>query len=100
MYNWKKTGKCIQSSCWLSSWCFCNFYHPFSRFPDGDGIVKEAKTYDVVKRLDELDQKLDVTATVIFTLIDIKGESRLKQQQPCYFCYDHFLTVAGFLVVA
>ena len=31
-----------------------------------------------------------MVAAVIFTLIDVKDKSDSKQQQPCYFCYDHF----------
>ena len=31
-----------------------------------------------------------MVSNVIFTLLDVKGESESKQQQPCYFCYDHF----------
>ena len=53
--------------------------------------LKKADTKDLVKGLDEFAQKLDVVAAIIFTLIDVKGESESKQQQPCYFCYDLFL---------
>ena len=53
--------------------------------------LKKAETEDLVNGLDELAQNHDVIAAVIFTLIDVKDESRLKQQQPCYFCYNHFL---------
>ena len=51
---------------------------------------KRAETEDLVKGLGEFIQKLDVVSAVIFTLVDVKGESKSKQQQPCYFCYDHF----------
>ena len=44
---------------------------------------KKAKTEVLVKGLYEFVQKLDVVAAVIFTLIDVKGESKVKQQQPC-----------------
>ena len=54
-------------------------------------MVKKAETEDLVKWLYELAQKVDVIAAVIFTLIDVKGESGSEQQQACYFCYDHFL---------
>ena len=37
------------------------------------------ETEDVMKELDELVHKLDVIAAVIFTLIDVKGESESKQ---------------------
>ena len=43
---------------------------------------KKPKTEDLVKGFDELTHKLDVVAAVIFTLIDDKGESESKQQQP------------------
>ena len=36
-------------------------------------------------------------AAVIFIFIDVKEECGSRQQQPCYFCYDHFLTVVGLL---
>ena len=39
-----------------------------------------------VMRLDELAKKLYVIVAVIFTLMDVKGNSESKQQQPCYFC--------------
>ena len=45
---------------------------------------------DLLKGLDEFAQVIDVVAAVIFTLIDVQGESESKQQQPCYFCYDNF----------
>ena len=35
--------------------------------------LKKAETEDVMNRLDELVQKLDVIAAVIFTFIDVKG---------------------------
>ena len=65
-----------------------------AHFPDlikEMGWFKKAKTEDVVKGLDEFYQKLDVAAAIIFTLIDVKGESESKQQQPYYFGCDHFL---------
>ena len=68
-----------------------NFYSPFSRFHEGDGIVWKTETEDLLKGLDGFAQKLDVVAAVIFTFIYVKGESESKQQQPCYFCYDHIL---------
>ena len=46
---------------------------------------------DLAKGLDEFTQKLDVVATVIFTMINVKGNSESEQQQPGYFSYDHFL---------
>ena len=52
---------------------------------------EKTETKDLVKGLDEFTQKLDVIAAVIFTLIDVISEFASKQQQPCYFCYDHFL---------
>ena len=52
---------------------------------------KMAETEDLVKGLDEVTQKLDVVTAVIFTLIDVEGESGSKQQQPLYFSYDNFL---------
>ena len=52
---------------------------------------KKDKTEDPVKGLDEFIQKLDVIATVIFTLIDVQDESESKQQQIFYFCNDYFL---------
>ena len=61
---------------------FLHFSHPFSRLHEGDGMGKITKTKDLVKRLDELAQKLDFIAAVIFTLIDVKDVSRSKQQQP------------------
>ena len=54
---------------------------------------KKAETKDLIKGLDDFAQKLDVVAAVIFTLIDVKGEFKSKHQQPCYFCYDHFLDI-------
>ena len=51
-----------------------------------------------MKGPDELVQMFDMKADV-FTFINVKGESGSKQQQPCYFCYDHFLRVAEILVV-
>ena len=42
-----------------------------------------------LKGLEKLIQKLDVVATVIFILIDVKGESKTKKQQQYNFCYDH-----------
>ena len=41
---------------------------------------KKAKTEVLVKGLDEFVQKLDVVAAVVFTLIDVQGESKSKQQ--------------------
>ena len=52
---------------------------------------KEAKIEDLVKDSYKFIQKIDVVAAVIFTVIDVEGESESKQQQPCYFCYDHIL---------
>ena len=51
---------------------------------------EKTETKDLVKGLDEFTQKLDVIAAVIFTLIDVISEFASKQQQPYYFCYDHF----------
>ena len=45
--------------------------------------LKKAITEDLLKGLDEFAQKLDMVAAVIFTLIDVTGESESKQQQPC-----------------
>ena len=42
---------------------------------------KKVDTDDLVKSLDEFDQKLYLVAAVIFTLTDVKGESESKQQQ-------------------
>ena len=53
-------------------------------------MVKKTETQDVVKGLDELAQNLEVKASVIFKLIGVKGVSESKQQQPCYFCNEHF----------
>ena len=36
---------------------------------------KKSKTKDLVKGLDEFDQMPNVVSAVIFTLIDVKGES-------------------------
>ena len=41
---------------------------------------KKAKTEDIVKGLDKSVQKIDVITAVIFTVIEIKGESKMKQQ--------------------
>ena len=50
----------------------------FPEFMMGMVWFKKAKAEDQVKGLDKLVQKLDVAANVIFTLIDIKGESKMK----------------------
>ena len=52
---------------------------------------KKAETEDIVKGLDKFAQKLDVVAAVIFTCIDVKGQSQSKQQQSYHVCHDHFL---------
>ena len=52
---------------------------------------EKAKIENLVKGLNEFPQKLDVVSAVIFTLIDVKSESESRQQQPYYFCYNHFL---------
>ena len=63
---------------------------------------KKAVLEDLMRIFHEFAKMLDVVAAVIFTLIDVKGESELKWQQPCYFCYDHFLdsgwTVCGGII--
>ena len=38
-------------------------------------MVWKSETENLVKGLDEFAQKLDVRAAVIFTLIDVKGQS-------------------------
>ena len=48
---------------------------------------KKAETEDLMKGLDEFVQKLGVIAAVIFTFIDVKGESKTNM----LFCNDHFL---------
>ena len=73
-----------------SRWFFWNFLTNFLDFMKDIEWFKMAKTEDLVKRLDEVAQKIIVVATVVFTLIDVKGESGSKTQQTCYFCYDHF----------
>ena len=55
-----------------------------THFPDlmkGIELLKIAEIENVMNRLEELVQKLDVIAAVIFMLIDVKGESGSKQQQ-------------------
>ena len=82
---WKEICNFIQcSNWWCSWWCFWIFSHPFSKFQEGDKALKKAKN-----GLDELAQKLYVIASVIFTLINVKGESGSMQQQPCNFFYEH-----------
>ena len=39
-------------------------------------MVKKPEKEDLVKGLNKFSQKLDVVAAVIFTLIDVKGESK------------------------
>ena len=67
------------------------FSYPSSNFMKEMVWFKKAKIEILVKGLEEFIQKLDVIAAVIFTLIDVKGESERKQQWQCYFCYGHFL---------
>ena len=67
---------------------FLEFFFLSSTFHEGDGMVKKPEKEDLVKGLNKFSQKLDVVAAVIFTLIDVKGESKSTQQQPCYFCCD------------
>ena len=59
---------------------------------------QKSETVDPVKSLDEFIQKLDVVASVIFTLIDVKGESESKQKQPCYFSMISFRQWLVFLL--
>ena len=49
-----------------------------AHFPDFMKVMvwfKTAKTEDLVKGFEEFSQKLDVVNAVIFSLIDVKGES-------------------------
>ena len=53
--------------------------------------LKKTEIEYIVNGLDEFVQKLDGIAAIIFTFIHVKGESGSEQQQPCYFCYNHFV---------
>ena len=59
-------------------------------FGDKNGMVKKAEIDNLMTGLHELAQKLDALAAVLFILIDVKGESGTRQQQPHYLCYDPF----------
>ena len=52
---------------------------------------KKAETEDLVKDLDEFFPKFDDVTAIIFMLIDVEGEPESKQEQQCYFSYDHIL---------
>ena len=69
---------------------FLVFFSPFSRFHGWDRLVKN----DWNKRCREgfrwVCPEAWCDSCCIFTLIDVKGESGSKQQQPCYLCYDYF----------
>ena len=54
------------------------FLTHFSDFMKDMDWLKKAETEGLVKGLNELAQKLDVIASVIFTLMDVKGESESK----------------------
>ena len=58
------------------------FLTHFSDFMKEMEWLEKAETEDVVKGLDEWAQKLDMIAAFIFILIDVKGKSGSKQQQP------------------
>ena len=84
MHDWKSSGERLASVCSVSVNDVPNGVSGIflAHFPDlMKGMVwfKKAETEDVVKGLDEFAQRLDVVAAVIFTLIDIKGESLSKQ---------------------
>ena len=46
---------------------------------------KKAEMEDLVKALDKFIQKFDVVAAVIFTLFDVEGESRQKNNNHAIF---------------
>ena len=80
---WEKTGKCIQCSLDdVSDGVSENFLTHFLDFFKKMEWLKKVETKDIVKELDELAQKLDVIAAVVFIFIDVKSESGTKQQQP------------------
>ena len=45
--------------------------------------LKKAEIENLLQGLDEFAQELDMVAAVIFTLIDVQGETESKQQQSC-----------------
>ena len=82
--NKSPTGKRLANVCSVSAQDVPNGFSGIflAHLPD---FMKEmvwfekTETKDLVKGLDEFVQKLDVVAAVIFTLIDVKGESESKQ---------------------